>query len=184
VALYAGLSVPGMKATFIMASLSFLINSYKLIQHYYEECYLKVPEPLRSIFQEHFSCFTPRQFLTLWSLGTQKKLTGLVYHAGDPGTEVSFIIDGAATVHLPKGQEISLGTNSWLGEMSLLSETPITTDVSMKKDTTVMIWDKETTARIKQDLPNVFKSLEHTLTRHVCSKIRNMNDLYANQDTT
>jgi len=81
-----------------------------------------------------------------------------------------FVLDGAAMVDIEGDRVAKLYPGDWISEESFLTGETTKDDV-LVKNATLLVWDADDLARLKEKNPSIYEKLNLIISRNLCHKL-------------
>jgi len=170
----AGVNTPGMKGLLIFAIFAFMINLYEAIRIIHSRRPIVLEPKLKEIYSHNFVPMTRHEFLQFYNLAKHKKMKhGEILSLQDePVDSLMLIVDGYVKIISNNSRIRSLGSNYFIGEMSLLTGENATATVIVESDNAeVLTWSRKTLEKMKDKKFHLYHSLLLALSKDLIKKI-------------
>ncbi len=152
-----------------------MINIYMIIRIINERRDYFIPDEVKDIKDTVFKDLTSKEFLYLWNIGENQKMTkNVIINEGIYQNKLMFILDGSAIVERNERQIATLKRGQFIAEMSLLTNQPTSAKVSAENELNYIEWNTEILKNIERTNLKFWIKLQSVLSKDVTDKIKAM----------
>lgn len=150
------------------------INGFQVVMILRERRGVSLPAELRDFYKQTFAAFTPREFLQLWRMGTEKNLaSGLLVREGELPIQLFFLLQGSLSVERSGHTLAQLKPGSFVAEMAFLTGEPASADViAVGSEVHCMAWETAALQHWRERKPALWTKLLSVLGKDLIDKIR------------
>ena len=167
-AVYRGvLPIAGWNAVFVV------INTAWVIRILRERAAVRLPDDLVEIHGKYFAALSPGEFLSLWQSGERSRVSDRVLmKEGSLPEALYFLLDGTVTVAHGNNEVTRLQRGDFIGEMSLLTGSPCTADVSARGEVELVRWPALRLQQLRSRNAGLWTRIQSVLGNDLVEKIR------------
>lgn len=130
-------------------------------------------EPARWIYVERFTSLKPREFQRILTInGAQAVTGGRLLQDGEPNDRLMLIISGEVEVRKSGAGVRRLGVGSFVGEMSVLTGSPVSSDVFAINRVEYRYWTLEDLRRLESKQLPLYNRFMMVVGRDLVEKLR------------
>lgn len=128
------------------------VTIFRIIQIYIERSVIVIPIELRELYNQYFENMRPKEFLKFINLGEKKVIPKGEYicKEGDLYNKLFMMVEGKVEVVKGKTLVCQLSDYSFIGEMRYLTKNPMSANVKVLEDVTVIQWSYEVLEQLKE----------------------------------
>ena len=139
-----------------------------------------LPDPIRSIYTDQFHSLRPKEFKRLVQINASgKRSTGVFLSDGEQNNRIYLITDGEVIIQKEGIQVATCGPGDFIGEMSVLTGHPVSTDVLIKESVKYVWWDLEDLEKIEKQNLSLYNRFMMVVGRNLVKKLRLSAQAYA-----
>jgi CRP-like cAMP-binding protein len=172
-ATYAWLRGPEYLPYVFWNALFVMINAYWVVRLLRERAAVKLPDELKSLYEQHFAALAPPEFLRLWREGERRTATDAqLVREGTRPDALYFLLSGAVAIRRQGRELAQLGAGNFIAEMSLLTGEKTTADAIALGAIEYRAWPVDKLARLRQRNPMLWSKVQSVLGHDLVEKIR------------
>lgn len=147
------------------------MNVYHIVRLVLERRPVTLSPDLESVYENSFKNMKKRDFLNFWHFGNEIcYLNAQVCEEGKAPEQLMFLVNGKADVK--QGQKLitSLESNNFIAEMSYLTDSPASADVTITG--TTIVWTRKKLSQIENLYPSLIHDLRVSIGGDLTQKLR------------
>ncbi len=132
-----------------------------------------LPDPIRGIYTDQFHSLRPKEFKRLIQINSAgKRASGIFLNDGEQNNKIYLITDGEVIIEKDGVQVATCGPGDFVGEMSVLTGHPVSTDVIIKESVKYVWWDLEDLEKIEKQNLSLYNRFMMVVGRNLVKKLR------------
>lgn len=152
-----------------------LINIYQIISLIRAKQDVKLVSKLQKIYDKTFSDMTKREFVKFWNLGYDKFYNKgeIILQDGDKMERLYLIISGKVIIKKNENSVTRLDCDKFIGEMSFLSENPVSADVLTENNVELRTWNRNILNHLNKNQHQLYNKFHLILSKDLIKKLKN-----------
>ncbi len=139
-----------------------------------------LPDPIRNIYTDQFHSLRPKEFKRLVEINASgKRGPGVFLNDGDQNKRIYLITDGEAIIVKDGKQVATCSRGDFIGEMSVLTGYPVSTNVIVKDSVRYVYWNLEDLDKIEKTNLSLYNRFMMVVGRNLVKKLRLSAQAYA-----
>ena len=172
---WVGLDQVGMTAQLGTSLLGIGLNGVMIARYFYARSMASLAYTWRSVYVQNFSLMLPYEFDRLVNHAQVRRFGSIdtpefVQKSNQNFSSLMFVLDGAAMVDIEGDRVAKLYPGDWISEESFLTGETTKDDV-LVKNATLLVWDADELARLKEKNPSIYEKLNLIISRNLCHKL-------------
>ncbi len=132
-----------------------------------------LPDPIRTIYTDQFHSLRPKEFKRLMQINAEgKRAPGIFLSDGDENNRIYLITDGEVIIEKDGKQIATCKRGDFIGEMSVLTGHPVSTNVIIKKPVKYVYWHLEDLEKIEKQNLSLYNRFMMVVGRNLVKKLR------------
>lgn len=149
------------------------INAFQVIRIILERRDVRLTEELEYIYKNVFPLMSKREFLKVWNTGHVREVTDeCIVRQGQPQNHLYLIIDGKVSIKKGNREVARLGRSCFFAEMSFLTDTPATADVTAVGTVKCNAWEQTRLHHFRDTEPELFIKIQSAVSRDLMHKLQ------------
>lgn len=150
-----------------------IINLVQVILILLERSNTVLPEPIRSIYTDQFHSLRPKEFKRLMQINPVHNIGPETFlNDGDHNDRIFLILDGEAVIEKNGEHVATCECGDFVGEMSVLSGRPVSTNVIFKESLCYVYWDVNDLKKMEKRNLSLYNRFIMVVGRNLVEKLR------------
>ena len=157
-----------------------IINIIQVILIFLLQSNTVLPDPIRSLYTDQFHSLRPKEFKRLIQINAAGKMPiGVFLSDGDLNNRIYLITEGEVIIEKDGKEVARCKRGDFIGEMSVLTGHPVSTDVIVKEPVKFVYWHIEDLEKVEKQNLSLYNRFMMVVGRNLVKKLRSSAQAYA-----
>lgn len=163
-----------------------VVNGFMLVYLAWSNSRISFNQREQVLYENEFSDLSPIEFRRLLKISEwDLEAPGFVYTvAGQPLTDIYYLISGRAEAELPDGNTVTLPQGNVIGEVSYRLRCPASATVTSQESCMCLRWDQDELRALCSRKENIKRVVDNVLSSHMARKLSVNEDDRETPDTS